>query len=65
MADGHRAVPPVQQPAEYTDSHLGLTIKQSPRTLKVLRVLESELDAITSIGTSIHLLTRILTLPLA
>ena len=55
MADGHRAVPPVQ-PAEHTDSHLGLTtIKQSPRTLKVLRVLELELDAITSIGTSIHL----------
>ena len=54
MADGPRAVPPVQ-PAEYTDSHLGLTIKQSPRTLKVLQVLESELDAITSIGISIHL----------
>ena len=52
MANGPRATPP----AEYTEAQqLGITIEQPPRTLKVIRVFESELDAITSIGTSIHL----------
>ena len=55
MANGPRATPPAP-PAEYTDAQqLGITIEQPPRTLKVIRVFESELDAITSIGTSIHL----------
>ena len=55
MANEPRATPPVP-PAEYTDAQqLGITIEQPPRTLKVMRVVESELDEITSIGTSLHL----------
>ena len=55
MANEPRATPPVP-PAEYTDAQqLGITIEQPPRTLKVIRVVESELDEITSIGTSLHL----------
>ena len=55
MVNEPPTTPPVA-PAEYTDAQqLGITIEQPPRTLKVIRVFESELDAITSTGTSLHL----------